>query len=114
MPPTVISPRPPDIPFDHGAALRAVAALRSANRALGATLLARAPAARRASEEFRGAYADDFIGASKELTTEDVSTRVALLDTRARIENAVTAARRAQALRRREQAEWDRSHGRSG
>ena len=103
-------PRPPDIPFDHAAAQAAILALDRAQAVAADTSMTRATAARQASVEFRGAYADDFASAETDLDATTLDAFLTLTALRAAIEAAMAAARTAQATRAGEQASWDAAH----
>ncbi|QYG93774.1 hypothetical protein HC251_15975 [Iamia sp. SCSIO 61187] len=103
-------PRPPDIAFDHAAAQAAILALDRAQAVAADTSSARATAARRASAEFRGAYADDFTAADTDLGAATLDAVIALTSLRQAIAGAMAAARTAQDTRAAEQRSWDAAH----
>lgn len=103
-------PRPPDIAFDHAAAQAAILALDRAKAVTADTSSTRASAARQASVEFRGAYADDFTAADADLGATTFEAYLALTALREAIAGAMAAARTAQETRAGEQQSWDAAH----
>jgi hypothetical protein len=107
---TDTGPRPPDIPFDHGAAAVAIGALEQAGAVLGDVATSRHDAAVTAAEHFRGVYAEDFGRVDGELGAAGDDARTAAVELRRAIEAGVEAARAAQAVRTLEQEAWDAAH----
>ncbi len=103
-------PRPPDVPFDHAAALVAIGALDQAGAVLGDVAGTRHDAAATAAEHFRGVYAEDFGRVDGELATAGDDARTEAIELRRAIEAGVDAARAAQAARTLEQEAWDVAH----
>lgn len=100
-------PRPPDVEFDDAAAAAAIAELSAARRVLTEANDVRTTSTDTASDEFRGAYADNFTETSSGLDEEATAAAEGMTVLQSKIEAAVQAA----ADRRREvqaaQAAWD-------
>jgi hypothetical protein len=99
--------RPPDIVFDHAAALAAVAALDRSRAVVREAATARTAAGATARTHFRGVHADDFATADHAIgqTSNDAARGLGAL--RSAIAAASDLAAAAQATRVAEQHAWD-------